>query len=281
MIVTFITSSTRTATSFNINYIFCTMNAEIEQNKIEIISQDIYRMFYPLKVTQDFIFLSSNYNIRDNAITPVGKRHSIVVTLIIFTAMTFWAYRLQSGGFIQVSGMNYISNASSIITIILYIYFASSLIIFYIINFMQSHTKVLLILKIQMIHCHINFKGGVNSFIFWNWIHLFSIFFINFAIYTSYYISHHYFNIIDSFIDLIFITLDIHLVYSIRIIRLLRTYLKHWCNNVLYICTEENVEYYDKLFETYQNILEAYKLYKENTQTLVIYFNTIIIIEQK
>ncbi|XP_063897727.1 uncharacterized protein LOC135118785 [Helicoverpa armigera] len=71
-----------------------------------------------------------------------------------------------------------------------------------------------------------------------------------------------------------FLAFDLDLVYAIRVIVLLRKYLKEWVQMVSRLNYDQD-DGYDcvKLFKIYQNILQAFELYKAVSQFLVMLMN--------
>lgn len=121
-----------------------------------------------------------------------------------------------------------------------------------------------------MIYEEIDYKKRVQNFILWNWFSILSAVGINMFMLLLYYYFLNHLDSIEFFCDFVFITFDIHLVYAIRIIILLKEFLEIWSTDILSMSyDEENYEKCEIMFSVYKNILRAFNLYKTLYQVLV------------
>lgn len=237
------------------------------------IDKEVHSIFYPFNFILT-LFFSSKFSMKDNYITPNGNKYYIVLSFIVLFVIVICVYRICSGDggeAIENDGNNMIP---LFINLSYYTYYSFGYTMLFILNITHRDNNVLLILRIQIIHRSVDFSNRIRSFINWNWISLLFVVLIDIFIYTLFYASSKYLNnlnfAIDVTCDLMFTTFDINVVISIRIITLLRKYLEEWIKKAQMINDEqENDINCIKLFETYQDILEAYKLYKIIFQVLV------------
>lgn len=228
------------------------------------ISDHIVRTFYCMNFTL-FILFAAKYTIQDNFITPTGNKYNRIVYLVSGFGVLFQIYRIY---FQERLNKTIILEAIFFYRII---YYCFSLIALCYVNLTRSYTNILLVLKIQKINNSICKNENIDNTTLWNVLFYLVISIRVLLMIITYILTPNY-NISDVGSNIIFLSFDANYFYSIRILNLLRKYLKAWNNAV----KETNDvlgydEYYKEFFEVYQNILKAFQLFKDAFQLLVIF----------
>lgn len=211
------------------------------------------------------VFFTSKYTIRDNYITPKGYKFNVL--LLTATVMSYGLF-LYSVLNIDPDKYHNFYESRDIFYLFMFFYalYVAGFTMLIFLNIIHSDNNISLILTIQYIYNSIDSIKNIKGVVFWNWVYVLGICGLNMFMYLLYYIAFDHFNIIESFADWMFITFDVNLVCAIRFIILLEKYLVMWKQSVL---DDELGINYAKLFDVYQNILEAYNLYKGVFQVVV------------
>lgn len=238
--------------------------------------EDFQKMLKPVYVVQN-IFLASKYTIRDNFITPNGILFTVIINLGLICALIFKGYYNLFGREIDFKAGQLIHWAYFGYCL-LFMLFSFSFILTFSLNVIYGHKNITLLLKIQKIHENINIaERKIKVFKIWSWISILSIMFSNTCLMSMIDYSSVKFNSFDQLCTcILIISFDINIVYSVHIIKLLTIYLEEW-NKIIHNDNHEKYdgEYYEKLFDIYQNVLDAFKLYCNIFQLLVSSFTVV------
>lgn len=234
----------------------CKIEPKLSSHPVEVLlnnrlEKEVYSIIYPFNYMLTPVF-SSKFNSQDNYITPNGKTYHVLMFISVLLVNAMCLYRLVSGG----AGNELFIDDNIIILFInlsYYMYYSFGFTMIFILTVAHTHSNIVLVLRIQMIHKSIDFSKSIRNFIIWNWILLLIVISINIIMFVMYYSLSDYLNFVDFtfdlFSDLMFTTFDINFVYAIRLITLLRKYLEEWIKQIMTINDEqENDKYCMKLF---------------------------------
>lgn len=229
------------------------------------ITNDIQNIFYPFRFLQ-ILLISPKFRIKDNFIYPNEKRTNI--SLAVFFAVLFIIYMNKS---IYNTAMAKIETFHILLIYFFYIYFFASVSVVFGYNILHGHNNVLLILTIQRIHLNINIGEKCTKYlILWNWICCLSTFFCCIMLTVCFYITYNsHTKTVYICVDYLIISVDLNLIYAIRIIILLKMYLSKFIDNNL--LTDNLLHNFQKDFDIYQNCIQAYDLVKKIFHSLVIF----------
>lgn len=146
--------------------------------------------------------------------------------------------------------------------------------VLFIVDFFYKQRSVDLILEFQTIYRRIGLCNNIDTYIIGNWVSQIVNIVVEIMLLVIYYFFFSYGNfttlLFSGLSDYIFIMYYIYYVSGIRIVVLLKECLDKWIQKVLVSqMKQENEEYYLKLFRSYQNIIDAYSMYKDIYRILV------------
>lgn len=174
------------------------------------------RILFGLSLLQNML-LSSKFRIIDNFIYPNGRKLNITLPLL------FVVETIETTSKISIF-MNYFFS----------IYFSVGIFAIFGFNVLHGHDNVLLILTVQTIHSNINVdQRRKMQLILWNWIYSVCTVFIGImqsACFSAVFRSTKF---VDIGVDYLLISVDLNLIYAIRIIMLLKMYLCKFGDNLL------------------------------------------------
>lgn len=232
-------------------------------NRLE---KDIQKILYPMHLVLSFFFLSK-YSVKDDYITPQGKKFYFVAFFCLSFLYGLSINRLFFGELEDTMGIN----NNDIVTItfaFFFIFFCAGFTILFILNIVHRDININIILLIQNIYKDLNFSGSLSKVVRWNWITILSAIIMNIFLNFLYSGIFNEFKWDDLVLEMIFIAIDINLVHGILVILLLRKFLEKWIEDVLGNKNSgENTCIH--LFGIYRNILEAYNIFKKIFQILV------------
>lgn len=236
---------------------------EKEFNEIAISYNDVLKLF-----------LFSKYHVQNNHIYPKENNFQ---TLLSFCRTVFLVsmciYRVVTAGVYSVRLEQNSYTFMFLLVIILFsIVHTFCFIMMFVLDIVHKYNNVDLILKIQAIYKNINFSENIRTYIIWNWISVLITISANIFLFGTFYLLRTDINalerILDLFCDITYIAYDINLIVAVRIIIFLRKNLDDWTKSINNEHHENN-EKCLKLLEIYENILEAYNLYKNIFKILV------------
>ena len=244
----------------------------LSNNRLE---KDVQKIVYSLNYAL-CVYLNSKYSVRNGFIYSSGKMSHLLSFCSMLVANMACIYRLVLVDVRKVnkSMSNTEKDFFSLFFSTYYIMFMVGYTIVFILDTVHKKRNVVLMLKIQALNKSIDFSTNITSIIVWNWVSILTIIFMNHFILIVYFTTCHYDNIIDLILDniiiIVFISLEINFVISIRIIILLRKYLYEWIKAVVIMNHDlENKEQCQNLLNIYHNIMGTYNLYKRIFQVLV------------
>lgn len=233
------------------------------------LDEEIQRILFPFNFFLT-LFSCPKYSIRDNYITPNGNKILIfqLFGICFVTAITIDLLGLTNLATFLPSGNAFIIKLISIfLNLTRWFNFISNAIL----NIKNSLDNVCLIIMIQSIYKSVKVTG-VFSFTVVNWIIVTIPIFIMVSASMSVAII---FSVIPNFFHnactYILISYEIDFLYNTRILHLLCKYIDHWIKKIDMMTNdrEDDEAYCLKLFETYQNILKAYEMYKKLYEVVV------------
>ncbi|KAF9799856.1 hypothetical protein SFRURICE_017090 [Spodoptera frugiperda] len=231
------------------------------------IDDEIQRIFHPLNFTLS-LFLCSKFRIKNN----------LIVTTPVLCLITFYAICMFSLLIFVIEYSEYYILQNTVLIGYYIVYCAIMAIgftIMFLVELFNRQNNCLLLTMFQRIHSFINLSSHVHTYVFWNWISVTTILIINLVIAALFYIILNQFNLMTFISDLTYFLLDLNVVYAISVISLLTKSLAEWNKSVLELKNEptNNTDalYYEKMYETYLNIMETYCLYKKLFQALIFY----------
>nr|XP_049701681.1 uncharacterized protein LOC110374949 [Helicoverpa armigera] len=232
------------------------------------LGKDIQRMLYPVNLILS-LFLSSKYTIKDDYITPKGKKFYIATFFFILLLYGLGINRVFFEDIEDTMG----TDNRDIVTIIFsfaFVFYSIGFTLIFVLNIIHSDCSISLILTLQKVFNSLDFSDKIVAITRWNWFAICIAFGTNVFLYMLYYVTYHDFNPVDLVMDIMFITFDINLVYGILVITWLRKILQKWIDDVLAF-EDGDEEFYSEYFQVYRNILNAYNCYKTLFQLLVLF----------
>ncbi|PZC77057.1 hypothetical protein B5X24_HaOG200706 [Helicoverpa armigera] len=231
------------------------------------LDKDVQRILFPFNFFLT-MFLSSKYCIRDNYITP-SKRKYYVFGLFGICIITAANVHQMYG---QIANMD-LNKRGLLILIFLHVTQIFNFALSIVLNIIDCHKNVLLIVIIQAIHRSFDFSKSIRNLVFYSWMILLIGLCINVYTIAYGYAILQSWHILSFIHDVLMVVLDIDLIYKIRLLILLTTYLNEWIKN---ICLKKDDWQQDQancvnLFATYQNILKAYDVSNELSEIIVSY----------
>lgn len=244
------------------------INIHVQDLRNNFIRKDVNRFFYPMHFVLTMI-LSAKYTLKDNFITSKGIKYYITTYLILLLVIIIYTYQFFCDVYYDENHLNQSVDRIST-TVFFYIYYIVCFNSIFILNIMKRNSNVLLILTIEKIHDIIFNNRSIERFIVWNWFLSIFLLIYDLFCYITVLVLNPYYDIRDLVFDYMFTTLNLNFVYAIRIIILLTEYVKEWKNNIVTMNEDEdNEEYCIRMFDVFQNVLEAFKIFKELFQLVV------------
>ncbi|KAF9800093.1 hypothetical protein SFRURICE_016970 [Spodoptera frugiperda] len=246
------------------------VDAKLPLSLLEYFASYAIRILFPFNFFLT-LFSCPKYSIRDNYITPNGNKTLIfqLFGICFVTAITIDLLGLTNLATFLPSGNAFIIKLISIfLNLTRWFNFISNAIL----NIKNSLDNVCLIIMIQSIYKSVKVTG-VFSFTVVNWIIVTIPIFIMVSASMSVAII---FSVIPNFFHnactYILISYEIDFLYNTRILHLLCKYIDHWIKKIDLMTNdrEDDEAYCLKLFETYQNILKAYEMYKKLYEVVIL-----------
>lgn len=221
------------------------------------VDKDVQKMLKPLNLMQS-VSLCPKYKIKDDYITPNSRVSSFLSLCGTISYVSVFIYRCV---------MLYLAEHDPRALYMSSFYDSAYNCIGFIMNFllsiMYSDSNIMFILIVQDVHKFLNHESSFRRLIFGNWLFacfsftFFTVFFTFFQF--SLQMPWYYFS------TCILAMFDLHVIYAIRLIRLLEIKVYLWQIQALSAHELENAdpkEYNQKMFKTFSKILKCYELYK-------------------
>ena len=232
------------------------------------VDTDVQSMLFPLNLMQN-ILLCPKYRIKNNFIHP-NNLTSIVLTLcggaLSISLMCYRIYVYFTFDVVKIYWK--LLSISSYADLLLYCF---GFIVNYVANVRQTKRNMAFVLKIQDVHRFLNEKSYSKRFIIGNWFNFILIW--GFYIYISIHIvCHFHLSVLVLFICLTFMCFDINVVYATRILKLLSDKVHIWniyTQRLVQMDHRDKEVYCKRMFQTYVDILESYKIYRSSFQQMV------------
>ena len=243
-------------------------NRPVQMYRNNKLDRDVQRIVQPFNIILS-VFFTSKYKIRNTYIAPCGKYYQIILFFSISIINVFSIYHLYD----DKNNTFSLFNKSGIERTIFFIsdtMGCCGYLLLIICNIAHSRRNISLVLKIQEIHRSLDIGKSIPNFIVWNWIALFTVLCIIILPLIQLYIMKISLYFVEISRDVFIIQYDLNLIYGIRLTTFMTMCLKEWVNNMQSKNNDDlNEECCDKLFLTYQNILEAFKLFTKCFRILV------------
>ncbi|PZC77061.1 hypothetical protein B5X24_HaOG200710 [Helicoverpa armigera] len=230
-----------------------------------IIDKDLQSLLRPLNLMY-ILFGCAKYKIHDNKISPNSVIYNTIssITAIFIFCISFY---FMIGTFsLNFNGYIYINHLGKIYTYILLIVGCLSDLYT---NIFQKSNYISFVMNIQNIYRSLNISGIFRSYIFPNWV---SVIALNCFHFTWMFYTFYAFQSLDHsfvFASYYCIVFDMNIVYAIRIMRLINKSLKYWLEDVEMSGRFVTESYWNKMFETYIEILKTYQIIESTFQRTV------------
>ena len=248
----------------------------LPNNRIDKEIKELVRSFnVPLA-----IYLSSKYDICNNHIYPNQNKCLFLLSFcrtLFFGSMCLFRLSATLYNSIYIKAVDLVSTEDFVYWFVIILFFMQHIFSYttlFILDTVHKYNNVNLILRIQTIHNNVNISNSYRIYIICNWISIFIIISTDLSVFTAFYYAFPKIDavvyILNMLTDWSFFTFDINLIIATRVMVLLRKYLEEWIYDVLRM--NEDIDYDEhchQQLETYQEILEAYNLYKKIFQVLV------------
>lgn len=237
-------------------------------NEIDKIDKDLQSLIKPLDMMQAWL-LSAKYKIQNDIISANNLYYSSFSGLGLFVLITTYLYAMYfditSFETVELRNpivwLNYFSNSIFIVLGFLLLYYT---------NFIYRHDNVFLLLKIQNAFRILKIDGQNYKRINWCIVAtLFSLYLFSLVYLCLAFTNFTWWEVMSCGL-LIF--LDMNIMYSSRLLNLLRYHLEAWVKNVNdSACFGElnSEEYWIRLFTAFKDIFEAYQLLAKTNGVLV------------
>lgn len=183
------------------------------------ITDHIVRIFYYMNITLSILF-AAKYIIKDNFITPTGNIYNIIVYFVFGSGIIFKSYTEFFEG-----PSNRTNALLEAVFVYRFIYYCFSLIMLCYVNVTKSHTNILLVLKIQKINNIICKNKTIDNTAFWNFLFYLVNFIRSLMMIVTYFLT-----LFDNVLNIestpLLLSFDANWFYFIRVLNLLRKYLK-------------------------------------------------------
>ncbi|CAH1640574.1 unnamed protein product [Spodoptera littoralis] len=242
----------------------------LDRISINRVDKEVQTMLLPLNLMQ-YITYSPKYCIKNNYIFPNNLLTyclSLTATIfIIVSYITSHHLSIISGTKENVGFLDYLSFYDSAFNSI-------GFTLIFVIQIMQSKNSVMFVLMFQKVHRVLNNEINTNQtvFVIWTVVILTSLFFP--CYFTAYCILANFpFRfLIATFFLAVF---DFNIVYATEVIKLLTNKVDLWNNHVVRgeeLEDRHGGDYYEKLFQTYDEILECYDIHNTCFRTFIMFY---------
>ena len=234
-----------------------------------VVDKDVQSLLLPLNLMQYFSFCPK-YRIKNNVITSNGVISnfvSLTVTLTFLLSFVFRTYKVEL--------VHKDAGAPKFFYITSYydaVYYCFGLCMNFVIGIIQSKKSVQFVLTFQRVHRFLNNESYFNQFMIWNWICVI----VTLGIYVFPFTGVSIFLKLPFpllFVCYYFIIFDFHILYTIRIIKLLENKMVLWSFQVLNSAEIEDVneekDHCSQMIQAYVDMLECYDIHKYCSQQFV------------
>lgn len=234
------------------------------------VDKDIQSIVLPLNLSQ-VVFLQFKYLIKDNFIqshTPLMNGLSICSILSLVMLQFYEDFTLLN--------VNIVKCYLDFALLFEYCLHCSKFITTFIVNFVQRDKNIELVLTIQEIHRFISEKRKSKMLIIGNWISIIIVYFLytSVVITTNIFIRRINLNLLSRILINAFFDLD--MLYTIRIIKLLKDKVHLWNDRLLNSPINYEKKYSKKMLKVYTQILDCYHLFNLCFRHVVSFFYSLL-----
>lgn len=235
------------------------------------LDKELQRFLKPLNLLQN-LFLLPKYNISDNFITPNDRKSKVkslcvglLMIIIIFYHNVILINDNKQTGFNTTVILIYCLNS---------ILYAANWIFTEIQSIFYSDENVQVVVLIEEIYKLL--KGEdvrLKKLILWNWIYFGILFLTTCIVFISLHMYYMYFDIYDIFCDTVIAFLHLNLIYTVRIIRLLKIFLQKIIHEIESFNNDNNTDEVDchHIYLKCKKIISVYNIHSKGFQPLVSY----------
>ncbi|CAH1640573.1 unnamed protein product [Spodoptera littoralis] len=237
---------------------------------INTIDQEVQTILLPLN-TMQYIMFNPKYRIKNNYIFP----NNLLTNCLSLTAKIFF---IISYGYSTYFSVQYTEELPVIFQQFLYFYdfvfYCIGFIVVFVIQITQSKNSLMFVLVFQKVHRVLNneIKTKRTVFSIWTVVILTSLFFPCYLTAYSILASFPFHFLIASFFFAVF---DFNIVYATQVMKLLTNKVDLWNSYVEHgekLEDRHGGDYYEKLFQTYVDILECYDIHNSCYRAFIMFY---------
>lgn len=232
------------------------------------LNKTIQRFLKPLNLLQN-LFLIPKYKIRHNFITANGLISKIMSFCIRLLFITLFIQQLifTDGSFYSNINktLHFLDQIDSYLLIM-------SFILFYIQSIFYSSENVQVIVLIKEISGLIKIKAiAMKKLILCNWIIFVLSLVDTFVLHVLFHVYYNYFDIYDIVYDIFVTIMHLSIVYTMRIIKLLKIFLDDLTARIGSIADDSNTEEvnYEDVYIACDKVLKTYRIHTKSFQSQV------------
>lgn len=220
----------------------------------------------PLNFMETFFFCRK-YNIRNGKITPNSVFYNALSVTFSFLLMLACGYYIFTSPFtIQMEGYQYFLQWCRIIFFCLLF---TSTFLNCSVNNLRSNKICLLVLKLQNVYKVLKMSDDIKSLAFSNWCYIviLHVFHVSWVFYACFFFTA--MGAGNNLTGYCWSALDTNLLYAIRTMKLLTLPLQQWVKQINLTPFHEE-ESWTSMLKAYKDILEAYGIFEETFEILVL-----------
>lgn len=242
---------------------------ETVHNKLE---KELEAVLKPLNVIEIFFFCRK-YKICNGRITPNSTLYSIISVIFTFVLLIFCGYYMFGSSFTnQLKGFEYFVHCCKLI---FYCFLFISFLLNCFINIFHGNRIICFILKLQNVYKILKMFANVKSLTFSNWCYI-----VVLHAYHCFWILSSYICFVNQdagyyIISYFWAILDTHLLYAFRLMKLLILPLENLVK-IIKLTRFDEEESLTNMLEMYKDLLEAYRIFEEAFEILVLEYFFVI-----
>lgn len=230
------------------------------------LGKELEAVLKPLNV-MDVLFLCTKYKLRKGKLIPHSSFYNVLSISFTFLLMLASCYIIFTSSLtVQMKSCPY---CLQFIRIIFYSLLAIGAFLNCYINIFRSKNMFLFLLKIKHVYKTLKMFKDIKSLAFSNWCYvvILQVYHLHWIVYSCF--CYTPLSVGNNVTGLFWIVLDAALLYAIRIMRLLTLPLEKWVKEIKLIRFDDE-ESWTKMLEVYKDLLEAYGIFEETFETLVL-----------
>nr|QZH55060.1 gustatory receptor 27 [Achelura yunnanensis] len=239
----------------------------IQSNEVllkNILSDNFQKMLFPFNVIEKMFFLSK-CKIQNNFVTPNRFMDNVISLIFVSTVSLLHVVSLIS---------HLVSNNAQTVTLIVVAFinlllYCTGFFLHFICKVVNTNVNVEFLLKLQHIyHCLYKTETCIKSAVLKSRLQVYFLVISNFvAIFWAMYFE--LANYIDIIIVFVLLHFDVDMIYASMMIQMIEQFTMRWLEMLDSI--EENNDW-NKLFEVYLDLLQAYELFKKIFKLSILFY---------